>query len=429
MAELVPLIGLLVGLGLVVLVKRRPIVGWLALAYFAIAASNPGTFSAVVTFKGVAIYQADILTVVLFFAILFTPGALRRLQPVELLIWGPVVLVLIASIIRGMSTFGLTTAGNEARGLVQVILPTMWVWGRSRLPGFERDLLRWSVLTGLGLTAVALVHIAQRGIGAVDQMILVNGEEVTTRPLLSTQALILGLIGLGFLILRRGAPLKLLGVGFLALAVICEHRSVWAALVVAVAALVVLAPAARRRLVGWVLVVGVAVAVAYSAGLLDPLLVKFAYALHSKGTFTDRQFAWRVLVDQQNAKGGSAILFGQPFGTGFVRTEPGGAVEIFPPHNWYVLLYLRIGLVGAALVVVALARGIWINILRRNALGIAWATGLATYCLAYNLQVYVAPLLAVALTAQVIDRVKDPPEPQESPETLVASPTGQWGRT
>ena len=110
------------------------------------------------------------------------------------------------------------------------------------------------------------------------------------------------------------------------------------------------------------MVLGTLVALAYTLGLLDPLLARFGVAVHNRATLNDRKFAWRVLVDNQNALGGRAVLFGQPFGTGFDRVEPNGTVSTYAPHNWYVLLYLRIGLLGAAAVAMALARGLWRNI-------------------------------------------------------------------
>jgi O-antigen ligase len=277
-----------------------------------------------------------------------------------------------------------------------------------RLPGFRRDLQTWCLVSGLGLSVVALLHIRSRGLGAVDQLILVNGESISSRPLTSTQGLILGMVGLAWLLTHRSRTARLLGLCFVAIAVICQNRSDWASLLVAAAALLLLVPGIRRRVVGYAVMVAMALAIAYTAGLLDPLISRFSLAYHSRGTFVDRQFAWRYLISQQNAQGPTSVLIGQPYGTGFARRVPGGSIETFAPHNWYVLLYLRIGLVGAGLVTFALLRGFWTNVVRRDPLGVAWAAGLMTYCFAYNLQFYVAPILAVALTA----RAAAAPEPE-----------------
>jgi len=144
---------------------------------------------------------------------------------------------------------------------------------------------------------------------------------------------------------------------------------------------------------------GVVLLVAYSAGSLDPLLAKFNLAYHSRGTLDDRFLSTQTLIDQQNAKGTSAVLLGQPFGSGFMRRAASGQIETFAPHNYYVLLYLRVGLVGAICFVIALLRGLRISLKRRDARAVAWAVGLMAYALTYNLPVYVGPLLAVAITA------------------------------
>lgn len=57
---------------------------------------------------------------------------------------------------------------------------------------------------------------------------------------------------------------------------------------------------------------------------------------------------------------------------------------------------------GVGLVIFAMIRGLWTNVVRRYATGVAWSAGLMTYCFAYNLQWYVAPLLAVALTSRLV---------------------------
>ena len=364
---------------------------------------------------GLAIYPADAASLVLVGAIVTTPEALRRVHASELYVWVPVAIVGLLAFERGVSAFGLAAAGNESRGFFQLAAATCWVWGRMRLPGFERGLYRWSMITGLGLTVVALVHVRSRGIGSVDQLILVDGQLVTSRPLVATQALVLGLVGIALLVARHSKRDRLLGLAFVAISVLCQHRTVWAALGISVLALVLLSPRVRGRLIGWIVIATVGLALAYASGLLEPLVSKFTVAFHSRGTFVDRQFAWRYLIDQQNAKGTFTVLFGQPFGTGFARREPGGNIETYAPHNWYVLLYLRIGLIGTLLVALALVRGLVANVVRRNATGVAWAAGLLTFCFAYNLLWYVAPLLAVALTARTPIGAGAGEQPEQQP--------------
>ncbi|MFZ2014376.1 MAG: hypothetical protein WAV00_11180, partial [Nocardioides sp.] len=152
---------------------------------------------------------------------------------------------------------------------------------------------------------------------------------------------------------------------------------------------------------------------------LDPIVSRFNYAVHSRGTLIDRELAWHTLVSQQNRMGGTTILTGQPFGTGWARREPGGTVEIFAPHNYYVSLYLRIGLIGAVAFTLALLRGLWRNLRFRQPVAVAWGAGLMTFCYAYNLDVYAAPLLALGLGAQMATAAHDEDVTVTRPEPAV----------
>lgn len=399
---------------LVLLVRQFPRLGWLSIGFLVVSAYDYSGYTELANPGGVAIYPADVAAVVLLAAIILTPGALHGLRPVELWIWVPLVLAILISLFQGIQDFGLGVAANETRGLFQLVAFTTWAWGRMRLPGFERSLRRFTIVTGLALVVDAAYHIYHRGIGQVDQLIEVNGQLVTSRPLVAGQALVIGLLGLALVVRERRPVLRLLGLVCLGLAAVCQHRSVWVALAVALALLVLASPQIRARVLALVFLCGVGVLIAYSSGSLDPLLAKFNLAYHSRGTLDDRMLATHTLVNQQNAKGPTAVLLGQPFGTGFIHRNPSGEIETFAPHNYYVLLYLRIGLVGAGCFVIGLLRGLRLSLMRRDARAMAWSAGLMTYCLAYNMPVYVGPLLAVALTASIVAG-NEPDEPAAGP--------------
>ena len=71
-------------------------------------------------------------------------------------------------------------------------------------------------------------------------------------------------------------------------------------------------------------------------------------------------------------------------------------LETFAPHNWYVNMYLRIGLIGATMLVLVLIRAMWSA--RRDPLRLAWTLLLATYSVAYSPSWVLGPVLAVALS-------------------------------
>jgi hypothetical protein len=398
---LLAVLPLVVFVALVAWVRARPLVGWLILAGLLIAVGNWSTPRPIANLGGLALYPADVAAILLLVAAVMSSGAFNQLQPIEITLWGVVIAMMTLSILQGVSTYGLTTAGNEARGFGQTGAAAVWVWTRVPRPEFSRELHRWAWVVGLGMTCVAALNIKDRGLGNVDELVFVNGQFVTSRPLVASQALVLGLVGLLLLARSHGIFRRLIALGFLLLSVLCQHRSVWAALAVAIASLVVFNPRIRARLLGLGILTGIGVLVLYAAGTLDPLIAKFQLAIHSHGTYVDRELAWRTLVGSQNRMGFSAVLTGQPFGGGYARREPDGSIEYFAPHNWYVLLYLRIGLFGAGAIALALVRGIWRNFRFLQPIALAWGTGLMTYCYAYGLSIEVAPVLAVALGAQM----------------------------
>jgi hypothetical protein len=408
------------GLIALLLVRRFPWLGWFAVSLLVLSAYDWSGYTELAVVGGLAVYPADVTAVVLLGAIILTPGALGRLRPAEIWIWGTLLAVLLLSLVRGMSAHGMGVAGNEFRGLFQLIAVTTWAWGRMRLPGFDKSLYRWSLFTGLGLSAVMLWHITQRGLGQVDQVIIVGGQTVTTRPLIAGQALILGLVGLALLVGEQAAWRRVLGVAFLALTVLCQHRTVWVSLLAAAVVLVLAAPRARHKILPLAFVGGVFLLVAYAAGLLDPLIAKFSLAYHSRGTLDDRMAAFQTLIDQQNQQGTTSVLLGQPFGGGYARLASNGKIETFAPHDFYVLLYLRIGLVGAGLFVVALVRGLWISFTRHDVRAIGWSATIMTFCLAYNLPFYAGICLAVALTAARLEGAPGDPSRGEHPEPVPA---------
>ena len=128
--------------------------GWLLLSFFAITAMDLSATTSLASFGGIAIYPSDVVAIVLVGAIVTTPAALGRIDSAELCLWVPVLSLMGLSLVRGMSSFGLAVAGNEARGLAAVAGATLWCWGRMRLSGAQRDLKRWGVVTALGLTGL-----------------------------------------------------------------------------------------------------------------------------------------------------------------------------------------------------------------------------------------------------------------------------------
>lgn len=137
---------------------------------------------------------------------------------------------------------------------------------------------------------------------------------------------------------------------------VLQHRSVWvAAFLPALMALVIVRQSQGK------LAARLTVIAAVSFLVLVPLLAtgKFSGVTSSVteaavkatsttgGTFVGRVQGWDTLLKQWTAAGPRAWVIGNPYGRGFARAErPGGKEVAYAPHNYYVQLLLRVGLIG-----------------------------------------------------------------------------------
>jgi hypothetical protein len=137
---------------------------------------------------------------------------------------------------------------------------------------------------------------------------------------------------------------------------VLQHRSVWvAAFLPALLALIIVRQSQGK------LVARLAIIAAISSVVLVPLLAtgKFNSATTSvseaavkatsttEGTFVGRVECWDALLKQWTAAGPRAWAIGNPYGSGFKRAEGKGGKEVaFAPHDYFVQLLLRVGLLG-----------------------------------------------------------------------------------
>lgn len=138
---------------------------------------------------------------------------------------------------------------------------------------------------------------------------------------------------------------------------VLQHRSVWVAsfLPAMMAFIIVRQSQSQGKLAG-----RLAVIAAISVIVLGPLLAsgKFSGATSSvaesavratsttSGTFVGRIEGWDALLKKWAASGPRVWLMGNPYGSGYERKQQGGRDVTFAPHNYYVTLLLRTGVVG-----------------------------------------------------------------------------------
>lgn len=371
-------------------------------AFILIAWELPST-PAISSFGGISIYPEDVL-----FGAMAIALAARSRQHVARLkgrpgAWLVVFLFAFMSLARGVGTFGVASAVNEFRATAYLIATTAWVLSYIDDDGFRRSFDRFLTALGWALVGLAVYHVSVRGLGSPDELVPLRGLTFqTSRPLVAGQAAVLALIGLARLVQKRPWSAG----AFLLVAFLCQHRSVWAAMAGAFVLLAVASsPKVRARLAPALVLVPLLTFVAWGVGLLGGLPTKIEYALTSTGTIDGRTFAWTTLISRQNAMGFDSIMLGQPYGSGFDRINALGNVESFAPHNWFVVLYLRLGLLATVLVAGMLGMALVRAMRARDDLLIAWMALLIVYCVPYNLTWYMAPFLAWGLSARSVHGV------------------------
>jgi hypothetical protein len=332
----------------------------LAAFLFDVAMIEPPYFTV-----GLQLYPNDVMSMLLLSFILLRSFS----RPVPLLS-GPMLLwlafgaTLLASLVIGLGRYG-TTAGTEVRDYFYY-----WAVGLycCAVEWSEDDIARigrWAHWAGYGLISIALYRWIGLALGFVSEStILEVGVTSVFRALPSHAAFYLAACGLVHLMrwLRRtgGRWAGLHMVVFFGFVLILQHRSVWAATLVGVATVLLIerrhVPPRAPLLLSMVGVSLAGLFVAVSLGMLDGLIESLTRStmsmLDTRSSVTDRVFGWGSLVEDWAGSSVGTLIFGFPFGHGWRRVIDNRVIE-FSPHNFYVDLLLRVGLVGLALMLVA----------------------------------------------------------------------------
>jgi hypothetical protein len=354
------------------------------------------------TVAGIQVRLIDVVAVVAATSALTRwPSIVRRLGRARWAALGVTVFT-AASLVAGAAAFGTGAWVSGSSLPVALALGSYML----SMPDAEESLevgLRWLALTGLALCGVAAFNWWSTGLGTADESIVIDGSLTTGRILVSWQALMVAAAGLVLVLLswqRRSARALSGALLCLLVVVLAQHRSVWVATVAGV--IVVLYYLGQRRglAAGLVCVWALLLLSPLSAAapvreVLAELSSSLASASTSSGTGGTRFLGAGVIVQQQLEQGPWTILFGSPFGTPWNRVIEGTLVT-FQPHNLYVEMFARVGLVGLLLLVALLLVGFRRQLRSRGLLGPVVAAALV-YGLSYGLPVLLAPLLGLAL--------------------------------
>ncbi|WP_166788947.1 O-antigen ligase [Cryobacterium sp. TMB1-7] len=302
----------------------------------------------VVTLGGNNIFFPDLVAIILTLVMLNNWRTLLRNLGWVTLPWALFALCISLGVVRGINEFGLGLAINEGRSLLLPLIATGWAMSIDWTDEKTRSVLIGPLqVVGWLLVVLAGYHALRYGLGtASSNFIDIDGVAQSGRVLMQNQALVLGIAAL--LALRQwdttGDRRYLLTfVVFIGVVAVSQQRTVWSAVAAALGVLMLFGwPRLRRVLLLGAVVVVVTVLFAPSLPLVADIMKSFS----DQTTYDARLASWAQLISQSVASGPVAVWFGQPFGSGYVRLEPNGLIATFSPHNWYLLLFLRTGLVG-----------------------------------------------------------------------------------
>lgn len=333
------------------------------------------------------------------------PQSLPNRRVVGGLAVGVLVAALAFSAIRGVYEHSLTASLNEMRPWGYILLISFWaVRVLSSDSRAKSWFLNWILLTAAAVVLVGSFHALTLGLGGASTAVRSGTGELLEagRPVSSGQAMVVAAAALVLLWRWRERMAQwYLGLGLVCITavVLAQHRSVWIAMAAGLGILFLSSSGAYRIRLLYTSVAVIAAAVFFltsaSGTRIYGLLTDSA---SDRRTYDGRVFDWLILIESNVRSGLFSIIFGASSGSGWSRLRVDGLVINYIPHNWYVASFLRIGIVGSAAM---LAIAIYCL---RECLSSRGGTVMApvfvlllVYCWAYNLQWYLAPLLALCL--------------------------------
>jgi len=388
---------------LTVAVRKWPVVGVVAITFNVLVAWEFPQLPAIANVGGTSVYLLDVLSL-LFIVIALVDikrvsahlGALRW-------VWAGFGLSMLFSLIVGVVEIEVGKAVNEFRAFFYLFAALSWVVSLDWRKQSTLLLTRVPVVLGWLLVAVAAYHGVRFGFGGAGEFVdPSSGIEQTTRPLVSGQALVLLLcipLTLRLWVQSASSFLLVSAIAFGAVVVVVQQRTVWAVAAAMVAAFYFSFWGKHRTksVIAAVLIAWGAL-VLVTSNVAGDFVGKLIAAANDSATYNARVTSWQNLIEQSFDKGLGTALFGAPFGSGYGRFEGVGRWVEFAPHNWYVTLFVRVGLVGTALFLFFVLGAIY-RVLKSNSDVSALLVLVATlvYGWAYSVAWYTAIFLGWAV--------------------------------
>ncbi len=415
----------LVGFALsVAWVRRSPPIGLALLCLIIIPLWEVPFPSPLVTLSGLSIYPADVITPILFTVGVLEVKQLRANLRGWILPWVLFGVLIAVALLRGFVAFEPATAVHEARPLLYFFGAMTWVLG------IRPDRLRLhavSLILGWVLVLVALYHGLTYGFGGSSSVISTrDGVIQTGRILLASQSMALLLcaatvfLGPSGLAKDRQQFYTASALVFGGVVVIAQQRSVWGAGALGVAAVLILSRQRGRKHVFVTLIPGTCVVlIAWFSGILGGSQILDSAS--NRSTYEWRTTSWQILISEAIARGPVTVVSGEPFGSNvsFRQIPTTNGWTSVQAHNWYVTIFLYLGLLGLMVFVAILAAAL-VNSRTMPSVWTFVPAAIAAYSWAYSLEWYLAPWLGAAVSVALgAGRIAEGPAPKFG---LVAKP-------
>lgn len=335
---------------------------------------------------GLWIYPPDFLALLLLPAFFYRLVWLKKIEVIPRAWW------LLGAVWMGLFAWGLaqygTSAGVDFRPFFYFWLGAAYLATFDYDEAFARSFLKFFVIMGVGICAIAYYRWTM---GAIDYEFHRELERMDTTgvallrvvPANAAYIVTCALFVVAYQAVTDRSkqiawPLAIL---FAVSVVAMQHRSVWMATMAGFVALALalqqLRKGAGSKLFSMVLaaivVLILIVASGRFQGAVDSVGDQASRATSTtSGTFVGRVVGWQTLLKMW-VNSGSAVtyLVGKPFGSGYERyaSETSGQKIGYMPHNFYVQLLYRGGLLGLFAFLWAVGKGmatLWARLRRKD---------------------------------------------------------------
>jgi hypothetical protein len=335
---------------------------------------------------GLWVYLPDLLVILLLPAFFYRLLLLKKFDAIPRA-WWLLGLLQLGLFVWGLAEYG-TGAGVDYRQHFYLWLGAAYVATFDYDEAYARRFMKFFPMMGVGICAIAYYRwtMGELSFEFHRQLELFDTTGVAfPRPIASAPTFILTcamLAGAYQIVTERVRPTVWLWVGLFGVTVVAmQHRSVWIA---TFAGFIALALALRQmrsgggsKLFSMALAGTLLLALIAASGRFDEAVKSVQDQVlratsTTSGTFVGRVVGWQALLKTWAGSGSPVTyLIGKPFGGGYEHyaSDFGGEKLGMEPHNYYVHLLFRGGLVGLITflwVFAQAARILWLRLRRSN---------------------------------------------------------------